>query len=102
MSQDPSNPFSPPQAPLTPEVMDDPGSQFAKCPSCGSACAKKVKWTLWGGALGPSMFCHVKCQSCGTTYNGKTGRSNAKAITIYLVVSAVICFFAGYFFVVAM
>ena len=65
-------------------------SQFAPCPNCRQKNAKKVSWTLWGGALGPWMFNHVKCNACRSTFNGKTGRSNTTAIVIYLVVSLVL------------
>jgi hypothetical protein len=71
--------------------MKDP-IQYAPCPKCGQSNAKKVGYTWWGGALGPSMFTHVKCQNCDTQYNGKTGQSNQKNIIIYFLVSLVIVF----------
>ena len=67
-------------------------TQYAPCPKCGQTNAKKVGYTWWGGALGPRMFTHVKCQSCGTQYNGKTGQSNQQNIIIYTVVSFAIAF----------
>ena len=67
-----------------------PRGRFAPCPVCGHTNAMKVSWTLWGGALGPAMLCHVRCNHCGSTYNGETGRSNSTAIAIYLIVSLVI------------
>ena len=67
-------------------------TQYAPCPNCGSTDVAKVKYTWWGGALGPSMFTHVKCNNCKTQYNGKTGKSNTNNIIIYLVVSFVIVF----------
>ena len=67
-------------------------TQYAPCPNCGQNNAKKVGYTWWGGALGPSMFTHVKCQSCGTQYNGKTGKSNQQNIIIYTLVSFIIAF----------
>ena len=66
--------------------------QYAPCPKCGQSVAKKVGYTWWGGALGPSMFTHVKCQNCNTQYNGKTGQSNQNNIIIYFLVSLVIAF----------
>jgi transposase-like protein len=66
--------------------------QYAACPNCGQSNAKKVNYTWWGGALGPAMFTHVKCQNCSTQYNGKTGESNQRSIIIYVVVSFVITF----------
>ncbi len=43
-------------------------------------------FTWWGGILGPKILSHVKCGSCGTQYNGKTGKDNTTAIIIYSVV----------------
>ena len=62
-------------------------TQYAPCPNCGQSNAKKVSFTWWGGALGLNMFTHVKCQNCGTEYNGKTGKSNQTNILIYFVVT---------------
>lgn len=66
--------------------------QYAPCPNCGQSNAKKVSFTWWGGALGPRMFTHVKCQNCGTEYNGKTGKSNQQNMIIYTVVGFFIAF----------
>ena len=65
--------------------------QYAPCPKCGSTNARKVPYTWWGGFIGPKMFNHVKCTSCGTTYNGKSGKSNTPAIVIYNVVILFVC-----------
>jgi transposase-like protein len=65
-------------------------STYKPCPKCQAANAEMVAFTWWGGVLGPQMFTHVKCKSCGTAYNGKTGKSNDQAIAIYLTVSLVI------------
>ena len=67
---------------------------YAPCPKCGSTNATKVKFTWWGGALGPNMFAHVKCQNCGTEYNGKTGKSNQTNILIYFLATFAIAFCA--------
>jgi predicted nucleic-acid-binding Zn-ribbon protein len=67
-------------------------TQYAPCPKCGSTNAAKVKFTWWGGALGLNMFTHVKCQNCGTEYNGKTGRSNQNNILLYFLATFVIAF----------
>ncbi len=66
--------------------------QYAACPKCGQSNAKKVRYTFWGGALGPSLMTHVKCQSCGTEYNGKTGKSNQQNILLYFLATLVISF----------
>ena len=67
-------------------------TQYAPCPKCKSTNAEKVKFTWWGGALGPSVFTHVKCQNCGTEYNGKTGQSNQTNILMYFLVTFVVAF----------
>lgn len=68
-------------------------TQYAPCPNCGSTSATKVGFTWWGGALGPVLFTHVKCNNCKTEYNGKTGKSNQNSIIVYSVVmfAMVIC-----------
>ncbi len=67
-------------------------TQYAACPNCGQSNAKKISYTWWGGALGSRLFNHVKCQNCGTEYNGKTGKSNRQSIIIYFVSLFVITF----------
>lgn len=68
----------------------DVDNPYVSCPECGARSAKLQSFTWWGGALGPRLFTHVKCGGCSATYNGKTGRSNTTAITVYLVVSSLI------------
>lgn len=43
-------------------------------------------FTWWGGFIGPRILSHVKCNSCGEQFNGKTGKSNTVGIIIYTVV----------------
>ena len=57
---------------------------YAVCYSCGADDANKVRWTIWGGLIGPAMISHVKCGRCDTTYNGSSGKSNNTAIAIYM------------------
>jgi len=64
--------------------------EYVPCPECGSTDVKKVSWTIWGGAFGPRMMNHVKCKTCGKTYNGKTGQSNTSRIIVYNVVIIVV------------
>ena len=69
-------------------------SEAVPCPKCGSDGGKRVGYTWWGGAIGPRILNHTKCNTCGTTYNGKTGRSNTQGIVLYTVVVlilAVLC-----------
>ena len=63
-----------------------PTSPHAACYQCQAQTAAPVSFAWWGGALGPRIFSHVKCGSCGATYNGKTGQSNTTKIAIYIVV----------------
>jgi predicted nucleic-acid-binding Zn-ribbon protein len=63
--------------------------RYQPCPNCASDKAELISFTWWGGIVGPKMFTHVKCTKCGSTYNGKTGKSNQTAIAIYVGVSTV-------------
>jgi transposase-like protein len=64
-------------------------AHYQPCPNCASEQAEAIGFTWWGGIVGPKMFTHVKCTKCGTTYNGKTGKSNQSAIAIYVTVSTI-------------
>lgn len=61
--------------------------EFKPCPKCAAEGAKRVPFAWWGGIMGPLILTHVKCPQCRTKYNGRTGRSNAKAIAIYFTVA---------------
>jgi hypothetical protein len=65
--------------------------QYANCPDCGArGDATAVGFTWWGGIIGPRLFSHVRCNRCGTCYNGKTGNYNTTAIAIYVAVGVII------------
>lgn len=64
---------------------------YAPCPQCGGTSSEKLKFTWWGGVLGPKLLTHVKCPACGKKYNGKSGKDNTTNIVIYSVVVGVIC-----------
>jgi len=68
---------------------------YAPCPQCNVSNANPVRFTWWGGLLGPKLFTHVKCQQCGTAYNGKSGKSNMTNIIIYFVAIFVVLFIIG-------
>jgi hypothetical protein len=64
-----------------------------------------VKFTWWGGVLGPKLLKHVKCQTCGYAFNGKTGKDNTKGIVIYFAVIGALAFvvmFAVFFAIAVM
>ena len=65
---------------------------YAACPKCRNSATEKLKFTWWGGVLGPKLLTHVKCNACGYKYNGKTGKDNTTGIVIYSVVAVVFCF----------
>lgn len=65
-------------------------NEYVPCPKCGSTDIKKVGYTWWGGALGPKMLNHVKCNNCGTTFNGRTGGLNTMKILLYNVVVIIV------------
>ena len=75
-------------------------NQFAECPKCRQANARQLSFTWWGGALGPKLLNHVKCENCGAKYNGKTGQSNTTGIVIYSLIVGAVCFFLTLFVVV--
>jgi hypothetical protein len=54
------------------------------CPECGSADARRVRWTSWGGFLGPLLFGLVRCLGCGTRYVSRTGQVEKHAAKSYL------------------
>jgi hypothetical protein len=87
------NPYEPPKAPTN---MAPPGGQFVPCPECKNTRATKVRFTWWGGALGPRLFNVVQCTQCRTRFNGKTGGSLTNVIIVYQVVAfavaLVLCF----------
>jgi len=58
-----------------------------KCPKCGSAePGVPVKFTIWGGLIGPRMLHHVACPKCGAKYNGRSGQSNTRNITLFICI----------------
>jgi transposase-like protein len=80
--------------------MADQLSEFSNeegCPKCASKIVTKVKYTWWGGVLGPRMLHHTKCQTCGYTYNSKTRKPNTQGIVMYSVGMFVIVFAVIYF-----
>lgn len=64
--------------------------EYVACPRCQRPDPEKVKFTWWGGLLGPKMLSHVKCRQCGLAYNGKSGQSNTTGIVIYSIVVFVV------------
>ncbi len=68
-------------------------NQYAPCPKCGATNAEKMSFTWWGGLIGPRILTHVKCRTCATTFNGKTGKDNTNGIIIYCVVVGVVILF---------
>jgi len=91
------NPYASPQSPEGPATLPRGAKVFATCPKCQNVYATRIGYTLWGGALGPWMFTHVRCCQCRTAYNGKTGRSNLTNIVLYMTVPAMV----GFVFVLA-
>jgi hypothetical protein len=63
--------------------------KYEPCPKCEAEGAKRVTWTSWGSFYGPAMLTHVRCPECGYCYNGRTGRSNALGIGLFVMVPLV-------------
>lgn len=79
-------------------------TNYAPCPGCGASNAEVVKSTWWGGVLGPKLLSHVKCQTCGKAFNGKTGKENTLGIIVYFAVIGSVAFvltFAVFFYLKA-
>ena len=64
-------------------------TNYVACPKCGGP-AEKLKFTWWGGILGPKILSHVKCTLCGYKYNGKSGKDNTTGIVIYSVIVGIL------------
>ncbi len=60
------------------------------CPRCGSPHVQAVKFTWWGGLVGPKMMNLHKCLSCKLQYNAKTMQNAQQAILIYTLVGTAI------------
>jgi uncharacterized protein (DUF983 family) len=61
--------------------------EWAECPNCGCSEATRVHWTIWGGVIGPLIINTVRCQECGTNYNGVHGDYNTTRVTIFVVIN---------------
>ena len=61
-----------------------------QCPQCASDNIHKPSFTWWGGAIGPRLFNHTVCRSCGFGFDGKTGETNRNKIIAYTVVLGVV------------
>jgi hypothetical protein len=78
-------------------------STFEPCPFCQHDLSKPVRFTPWGGVVGPRIFSLVKCTGCGGQFNGKSGRRVDRGIRIYtlatMIVLAVVAAWAIYSYV---
>ena len=80
------NPYQPPREDPVPQALMSPDG----CPKCNSSHVYSPSMTWWGGLLGPKMFKHTICRSCGFGYNRNTRKSNTTAIAIYFVITLTI------------
>ena len=76
-------------------------NKFAPCPKCSTPNPEQLSFTWWGGIIGPKILTHVKCNHCGATFNGKTGKDNTTNIIIYSVVVGLIIFVLFAFLIAA-
>lgn len=60
------------------------------CPCCGTTAVQQLKYTLWGGTLGPRILGLVRCRACALTFRGRNGRKAGTAIAIYCVASVLL------------
>lgn len=81
-------------------MQTDTLSEFSNddgCPKCGSGLVTPVKYTWWGGLIGPKLLHHTKCESCKYRYNSKTRKSNTTGIVLYSVILFILVFAISYF-----
>lgn len=76
-------------------------SDGGKCPFCQHDERTPVRFTPWGGVIGPMLLNLVKCAGCGKQFNGKSGQRVDRAIRVYtlvmlmtLIILAACCIFA--------
>jgi hypothetical protein len=67
-------------------------AQYLPCPRCNYTLPQPVKFTAWGGVLGPKLLSQVRCAKCGYNYNGKTGKSLTSGKLIYFGVIGFVAF----------
>ena len=60
------------------------------CPYCRHDAADRVKFTPWGGVIGPFLLSLVKCTGCGGQYNGRSGGKVERAIRVYTFVTVML------------
>jgi len=76
---------------------------YEPCPFCQHDAAQPVRFTPWGGVVGPRLLSLVKCKSCGKQFNGRSGTQVDKAIKVYTWVTmatlAIVAAWAIYSFV---
>ena len=53
------------------------------CPHCGSTEMKPIRFTWWGGFIGPWLLRYSRCRSCRRKFALRTGRHRRLAILIY-------------------
>jgi hypothetical protein len=93
MQQGPQiNPYAPPTHQMqqgyygAPPGSPSEAAQRGLCPQCQSPHTSQPGFTWWGGILGPKLFNHRVCGSCGFGFNGTTGLSNRNKIIAYVVI----------------
>ncbi len=70
-------------------------SDFPVCPECGSDQLQRVRFTWWGGLLGPLLFKQVHCPACGTKYLIRAQRSAARRMVGWSVAGVIALLIAG-------
>jgi hypothetical protein len=65
------------------------------CPKCGKAGAVRVRWTPWGGFLGPLLFQLKHCHGCGLRFGGRSKVPESRASRTYVRVVAPLALVLG-------
>lgn len=53
------------------------------CPHCGSTNVKRLRFTWWGGFVGPWLLRYVRCGGCGKKSSLRPGRRRLLWIVLY-------------------
>jgi|GEM_PF-892754 len=60
-----------------------------RCPYCQHDRSRKVRFTPWGGVLGPAIMRVVACAQCGQQFSGRNGSKIEGHRRVYSIIMIV-------------
>jgi hypothetical protein len=54
------------------------------CPMCGGKETRRVRWTPWGGIVGPLVFKLMRCKDCGSRFGGRSKHSEDRVMRAHV------------------